>query len=328
LYNGINQNTKKVLVSGASGFVGTGLCAELFRLGQSVRAAVRSATTQVTGIETVSVGEINGETDWTEALLGIKVIIHLAARVHVMKDNAACPLEASRKVNVDGTINLFRQAAKAGVQRFIFISSIKVNGENTLPGQPYTTENQTEPTDCYGISKRDAENELRQLALQTGMDVVIIRPPLVYGPGVKGNFQTMLRWLKKGVPLPFGAIHNKRSFVSLDNLVDLIITCINHPAAANQTFLAGDGEDLSTTELLQRLGNALGEPVRLLPLPVCLIKIGARILGKRDIAQRLCDSLQVDISKTRTVLGWNPPVTVDASLKKTATDFLQATLEK
>jgi nucleoside-diphosphate-sugar epimerase len=327
LYNGINQNTKKVLVSGASGFVGTALCAELFRLGKSVRAAVRSAT-QVTDIETVSIGEINGETDWTEALRGIKVIIHLAARVHVMKENAAYPLATSRRINVDGTINLVRQAAKAGVQRFIFISSIKVNGENTLPDQPYTTENKPAPTDSYGISKRDAEDELRQLAIQTGMDVVIIRPPLVYGPGVKGNFQTMLRWLKKGVPLPLGAIHNKRSFVALDNLVDLIITCIDHPAATNQTFLAGDGEDLSTPELLQRLGIALGEPAKLLPLPICLLKTGARILGKRDIAQRLCDSLQVDISKTRTVLGWNPPATVDASLKKTATDFLQTTLGK
>jgi nucleoside-diphosphate-sugar epimerase len=314
-----------VLVSGASGFVGTALCAELFHLDYYVRAAVRSTPIQATNIETESVGEINGDTDWSQALTGIKVVVHLAARVHVMKDNAANPLEASRKVNVNGTLTLARQAAKAGVQRFVFISSIKVNGENTLPTQPYTAETQPAPIDPYGISKREAEDELRQLAIQTGMDVVIIRPPLVYGPGVKGNFQTMLHWLEMGVPLPLGAIHNKRSFVALDNLIDLIVTCINHPAAANQTFLVSDDEDLSTTELLQRLGNALGKPARLLPLPARLLKTGAMLLGKRDIAQRLCDSLQVDISKTRALLNWNPPVTVDEALKKTATDFLQTT---
>jgi nucleoside-diphosphate-sugar epimerase len=324
----INQNTKKVLVSGASGFVGTALCAELFHLDYSVRAAVRSAPIPLKNNGTVFVGEINGETDWSQALPGIKVLVHLAARVHVMKDNAANPLEAFRKVNVNGTLNLARQAAKAGVQRFIFISSIKVNGESTLPDQPYSAADQPAPIDPYGISKREAEDELRQLAIQTGMDVVIIRPHLVYGPGVKGNFHTMLHWLEMGVPLPLGAIHNKRSFVALDNLVDLIITCINHPAAGNQTFLVGDNEDLSTTELLQRLGNSLGKPARLLPLPVWLLNTGAKILVKHDIAQRLSDSLQVDISKTRTLLNWNPPMTVDEALKKTATDFLQTTLGK
>jgi nucleoside-diphosphate-sugar epimerase len=315
-----------VLVSGASGFVGTALCAELFHLDYYIRAAVRSAP--IKNIETVFIGEINAETDWSQALPGIKVVVHLAARVHVMKDNAANPLEESREVNVNGTLNLARQAAKAGVQRFIFISSIKVNGESTFSDQPYTAEDQPAPIGPYGISKREAEDELRQLAIQTGMDVVIIRPPLVYGPGAKGNFQTMLHWLKKGIPLPLGAIPNKRSFIALDNLVDLIITCINHPAAANQIFLASDDEDLSTTELLQRLGNALGKPARLLPLPVWLLNTGAKIIGKRDIAQRLCDSLQVDISKTRTLLDWNPPMTVDEAFKKTATDFLQTTLGK
>jgi nucleoside-diphosphate-sugar epimerase len=328
LYSTINQNTKKVLVSGASGFVGTALCAELFRLDYSVRAAARSAPIQIKNFETVLVGEINGETDWSQALSGIKVVVHLAARVHVMKDNTVNPMEAFRKVNINGTLNLARQAAKAGVQRFIFISSIKVNGENTLPGQPYTSEDQPAPIDPYGFSKREAEDELRQLAIETGMDVVIIRPPLVYGPGAKGNFQMMLHWLKKGIPLPLGAIPNKRSFIVLDNLIDLIITCINHPAAANQIFLASDNEDLSTTELLQRLGNALGKPAKLLPLPVWLLNTGAKLLGKRDIAQRLCDSLQVDISKTRTLLNWNPPMTVDEAFKKTATDFLLPPLGK
>jgi nucleoside-diphosphate-sugar epimerase len=212
------------------------------------------------------------------------------------------------------------------VQRYIFISSIKVNGEGALLGQPYTAENQPAPIDAYGISKREAEDALRQLADQTGMEVVIIRPPLVYGPGVKANFHSMMRWLEKGVPLPLAAIHNKRSFVALDNLVDLIVTCIAHPSAANQTFLAGDGEDLSTTELLHRLGNALGKPAKLFPLPIWLLNAGAMLSGRRDMAQRLCNSLQVDISKTRELLGWQPPVSVDDALKKTAADFLQKSL--
>lgn len=313
----------KVLISGASGFIGNPLCAELFRQGQSVRAAMRSVNSQTENVEAVSIGEINHETDWADALLDVKTVIHLAARVHVMKDNSTDPLGEFRKVNFEGTWNLARQAAEAGVQRFIFISSIKVNGESTLLGQPYTANDQPMPIDPYGISKLEAEDALRQLADETGMEVVIIRPPLVYGPGVKGNFHSMMSWLYKGIPLPLGAIHNKRSFVALDNLIDLIITCINHPAAANQTFLAGDGEDLSTTELLQRLGKALGKPAKLLPIPVWTLKSGAILLGKRDMAQRLCNSLQTDISKTRDLLGWCPPVRVDDALKKTAIDFLQ-----
>ncbi|WP_340121608.1 SDR family oxidoreductase [Methylobacter svalbardensis] len=311
-----------VLVSGANGFVGKALCAELFRRGQDVRAAVRSATGQSENIETVPIGAIDGETDWTEALLGIKAVIHLAARVHVMKDNVTDSLDAFRRANVDSTLNFARQAADAGVQRFIFISSIKVNGEATPLGRPYTAEDRPAPIDPYGISKLEAEDALRQLAEQTGMEVVIIRPPLVYGPGVKANFHSMMHWLEKGVPLPLGAIHNKRSLVALDNLVDLIVTCIAHPAAANQTFLTGDGEDLSTTELMQRMGNALGKPARLFPMPIWLLKAGAMLLGKRDMAQRLCNSLQVDISKARDLLGWQPPVSVDEALKKTALDFL------
>lgn len=319
-------SSKTVLVSGANGFVGRPLCAELFRQGQTVRAAVRLARADnlpIENAETVSIGEINGETDWTDALLDIKVVVHLAARVHVMKDNAADPLDELRKVNVEGAWNLARQACDAGVQRFIFISSIKVNGESTQLGRPYTLEDQPEPTDAYGISKREAEDALRQLADETDMEVVIIRPPLVYGPGVKANFHNMMHWLNKRVPLPLGAIHNKRSFVALDNLIDLIVTCIDHPAAANQTFLAGDGEDLSTTELLQRLGHALGKPAKLFSVPIWMLKTGAILLGKHDMAQRLCNSLQVDISKTCDLLGWHPPVSVDDALKKTAADFVQ-----
>jgi nucleoside-diphosphate-sugar epimerase len=321
--NNVVSNSPSVLVTGANGFIGKALCAELSRQGHSVRAAVRSATKQIENIEIVSIGEINGETDWAEALLDIKEVIHLAARVHVMKETAADPLDELRKVNVDGTWNFARQACDAGVRRFIFISSIKVNGEATQLGQPYTAEDRPAPVDFYGISKLEAEDALRQLADETGMEVVIIRPPLVYGPGVKANFYTMMRWLKKGIPLPLGGIHNKRSFVALDNLVDLIATCIDHPAAANQTFLAGDGEDLSTTELLQRLSNALGKPAKLFSLPVWIVKTGALLLAQRDMAQRLFGSLQVDISKACDLLGWQPPVSVNDALKKTAADFLQ-----
>ncbi|MGZ4955673.1 MAG: UDP-glucose 4-epimerase family protein [Methylobacter sp.] len=322
----ISRYSHSVLITGANGFVGKSLCAELLRQGQSVRAAMRLARFEslpLENIETVSIGVLDGETDWTQALQGINVVVHLAARVHVMKDKTADSLDELRRVNVDGAWNLALQAAEAGVQRFIFISSIKVNGEGTLLGRPYTAEDQPAPVDPYGISKFEAEDALRQLAYDTGMEVVIIRPPLVYGPGVKANFHSIMHWLEKGLPLPLGAIHNKRSFVALDNLVDLIVTCIDHPAAANQIFLASDGNDMSTTELLLRLGEALNKPVKLLPVPIWVLKTGAMLLGKQDMARRLCNSLQVDISKTCDLLGWQPPVSVDDALKKTAADFLQ-----
>ena len=311
------------LVTGANGFIGKSLCAELLRQGQPARAAVRSATTQIDNIDTVPVGDINSQTDWQCALQGINAVIHLAGRVHEIKDNAADPLAAFRKVNVEGTINLARQALDANVQRFIFISSIKVNGEATPREQPYTADDQPAPLDPYGISKLEAENALRQLANGTNMEIVIIRPPLVYGPGVKANFNSMMQALKQGLPLPLGAIHNKRSLVSQDNLIDLIVTCLKHPAAANQTFLAGDGEDMSTTELLQRMSKALGKPAKLFPVPIWALKMGAMLLAQNDMAKRLCNSLQVDISKTCNLLDWIPPMSVDDALKKTAADFLQ-----
>jgi nucleoside-diphosphate-sugar epimerase len=223
---------------------------------------------------------------------------------------------------VDGTLNLARQAAERGVQRFIFLSSVKVNGEQTLSGKQFAAQDKAVPVDAYAISKWEAEQGLLKIAQESRMEVVIIRPPLVYGPGVKANFLAMMRWLHKGLPLPLGAIQNKRSFVALDNLVDLVVTCLDHPAAANQVFLAGDGEDLSTPELLRRLGLALGSPARLLPVPVPLLKSGAALLGKSDMAQRLCGSLQVDISKARTLLGWSPPISVDEGLRRTAQFFL------
>jgi len=316
----------KVLITGVNGFVGKALGDKLVTQGFNVNGAVRPLAS-VDFPDTITkfvIKDIDSKTDWQKALEGVGVVIHLAARVHVMKDTAKDALAEFRKVNVEGTLNLARQAAEAGVERFIFISSIKVNGEGTLLGQPYTAEDQPAPVDAYGISKREAEDALRQLASETAMEVVIIRSPLIYGAGVKANFQSMMRCLDKGIPLPLGAIHNKRSFVALDNLLDLIVTCIHHPAAANQIFLAGDGEDLSTTELLQRMSAALGKKAWLMPVPSLLLEWGSSLLGKQALAQRLCGSLQVDISKARDLLDWKPPVSVDAALRKTAQHYMKS----
>ncbi|MDE3740179.1 SDR family oxidoreductase [Pseudomonas resinovorans] len=315
---------KKALLTGCTGFVGRPLLARLSTDGFSVVACSRAPISDLPASTTNAlVSTIDSVTDWQAALAGVEVVIHSAARVHVMNDQSSDPLADFRKVNVEGTLNLARQAAEARVRRFIFISSIKVNGEGTPVGTPYTADAQPAPADPYGISKMEAEQGLRAIAAETGMEVVIIRPTLVYGPGVKANFLSMMRWLHKGVPLPFGAIHNRRSLVALDNLVDLIVTCIDHPAAANQTFLVSDGEDLSTTELLRRMGTALGKPARLLPVPSWVLESGAAMLGKKALSQRLCGSLQVDISKTRELLGWEPPVSVDTALRKTAENFLE-----
>jgi UDP-glucose 4-epimerase len=263
-------------------------------------------------------GDLEPSTDWTVALEGVAVVVHCAARVHVMADTATNPLEEFRRVNVQGTLNLAQQAAAAGVRRFVFVSSIKVNGEATQLGCLFTADDAPAPLDAYGVSKMEAEQGLREIALQTGMEVVIIRPPLVYGPGVKANFAAMMRWLRRGVPLPLGAIHNQRSLVALDNLVDLIVVCLTHPAAANQTFLVSDGEDVSTTGLLRRMGQALGHPARLIPVPVSWLKLAAALVGKQDVAQRLCGSLQVDIEKTQRLLGWAPPLSLDEGLRRAA----------
>jgi len=314
----------RVLLTGASGFVGQAVLDRLLiDAGHQVVAGYRCVlSAQREGVEYCLTPTLGPEADWHSALVGIDAVIHCAARVHVMDDSSADPLAEFRRVNVDGTLALARQAVLAGVRRFIFLSSIKVNGEGTPLGQPYCIDDTPAPQDPYGISKLEAEQALLALAEETAMEVVIIRPVLVYGPGVKANFRSMMNWLSKGVPLPLGAIANKRSLVALDNLVDLIVTCVDHPKAANQTFLISDGEDLSTTELLQRMGLALGKPARLLPVPAALLEAGAMLFGKRAIAQRLCGSLQVDISKTRELLDWAPPVSVDEALAKTATHYL------
>ena len=309
-------NSGNVLVTGASGFVGSHLLKRFaYRKEGEATGTVRAASSAIKA-DMVAVGDIDQHTDWSAALKNPQVVIHTAARAHIMNDQATEPLAAFREVNVAGTLNLARQAAAAGVRRFVFISSIKVNGEQTAPGRPFTCDDTPAPEDPYGISKLEAEQGLQQIALETGMEVVIIRPPLVYGPGVKGNFASMIKLVEKGLPLPFGAIDNRRSLVGLDNLVDLIITCIDHPNAANQVFLVSDGEDLSTSGLLRRVAKAMGKPSRLIPVPAVLLQLGATVLGKKAVGQRVLGSLQVDISSTRERLDWTPPVSVDEGLRR------------
>jgi nucleoside-diphosphate-sugar epimerase len=250
--------------------------------------------------------------------------VHCAGRAHVMNDRSPDALAEFRRVNVQGTVNLARQAAEAGVKRFIFLSSIKVNGELTEVGKPFTADDEPAPEDPYGISKYEAEQALRQIASDSGMELVVIRPPLVYGPGVKANFESMMKWLAKGIPLPLGATRgNRRSLVALDNLIDLIITCLSHPNAANQIFLVSDGEDISTTLLLSRMGKVLGRPARLFYMPLALLKVGALLMRKKTIYQRLTGSLQLDITKTQKLLDWTPPVTLDEGLRRVARGFNQ-----
>lgn len=305
-----------LLVTGASGFVGQAVCAQLSRRFQ-VRAAARSAAIPSTGYAQVAVGATNGATNWTAALSGQDVVIHLVARVHVMKDMSTDPLAEFRAVNVAGSLNLARQAAEAGVKRMVFLSSVKVYGEYSLVGQPFTEDFMLAPSDFYGVSKLEAEIALRSIAQETGMELVIIRPPLVYGPGVKANFAALVRAVKAGWLLPLGSISNQRSLVGLDNLVSFIETCAVHPKAAGQTFLVSDGNDLSTPELIRRLALAAKVPARLWPVPAWLLETGAAAVGKGEVVRRLCGNLQVDISKARNLLGWVPPFSVDEGLRRT-----------
>lgn len=312
----------KLLVTGATGFVGQALIARMLtQSNYQIYAAVRKLVANIPSmVEQFRIEGVSSNTDWNKALQGVDCIIHTAARVHVMSDTANDPIEEFRKVNTIGTLNFARQAAESGVKRFIYLSSIKVNGEATQDS-PFKPDDIFVPTDLYALSKYEAEQGLLKLAKESQMEVVIIRPPLVYGPGVKANFLSMMKWLYKGIPLPFGSIHNKRSLVALDNLVDLILTCIDHPAAANQVFLVSDDEDLSTTELLSRVANALGKKSWLLPVNQKVLEFGLGLMGKKNLAQRLCGSLQADIGKAKKLLNWSPPISVDEGLRKTVEFF-------
>lgn len=302
-----------VVVTGATGFVGTALIASLVaREGIRVRAVVREESVLPRPLEWAAVGDIHESTNWDDALANVDVVVHLAARVHVMREQAADPLAEFRRTNVAGSLYLAECAAAAGVRRFLYLSSIKVNGETGI----FRETDRPAPADPYGISKAEAEEGLRSIAARTGMELVVIRPPLVYGPGVKGNFRRLIVAVKRGIPLPLGAVHNERSLIALGNLVDFIITCMVHPQAANQTFLVSDGEDLSTTNLVQRLARAMGRSARLFPVPVAMLSMGAAIFGRRAVARRLLGSLQVDISKARQLLGWAPPLDVEAGLQR------------
>jgi nucleoside-diphosphate-sugar epimerase len=305
-----------VLLTGASGFVGKAVLKTAQHRGLKIRPVYRSMVTANGQPEATLISGFDGADVWSQALKDVHVVIHTAALAHVMRKEALHPLAEYRRVNVQGTLNLARQAAAAGVQRFVFISSIKVNGEGTVLGRPFTADDNPAPEDAYGLSKAEAEFQLKQVAQDSGMELTIIRPPLIYGAGVKGNMANLIGWVKRGLPLPFGWVtQNRRSLVGLDNLVDLILVCTDHLQAANQTFLISDGEDLSTSELLRKIGKAVGRPAQLLPMPIGFISMVTTLLGKRMISDRLLGTLQVDINKTCELLDWRPSVSIDEGLR-------------
>lgn len=318
----LNARPVSVLITGVNGFVGS---AVRTRIDQNPRFSVRGTgrSPSARGLGDYHVQELAAGVDWQAVVAGIDTIVHCAARVHVMADSAVDPLAEFRAVNVAGTLDLASQAAQAGVRRFIFVSSVKVNGESTPPDRPFREDDSPSPEDSYGVSKHEAEQALRVLARSSGMEVVILRPPLVYGAGVKGNFSSLLRLAASGLPLPFASIHNRRSMIYLANLADLIVRCVDHPAAANQTFLVSDGQDISTSDLLRELRGNMGVSARLLPIPPAWLLLAGRITGRSALVHRLCASLQVDSSKVQQSLGWRPPFSVREGLQETVEAFLK-----
>ena len=319
----------RVLVTGANGFIGNQLCTHLAGQGREVIATVRPSSSPLgtkgaVPWRTAQINDLCDERRWSELLPGVDTVIHLAARVHVMNDRAADPLAEFRKVNVAGTKALAVQAQRAGVRRFVYLSSIKVNGEATK-GKEFRADDLPGYLDPYGQSKWEAEQALREIATASGLEWVIVRPTLVYGPGVRGNFLSLLRMVDRGLPLPLGGSRNRRSLVSVYNLVDLLANVIDHPAAPGNTFLVKDAEDLSTSELVNRIGKAMHKRVRMLAVPPALLVLSARLLGQKKIAQRLLDSLVVNTEKTAEVLGWNAPMSLDCAMEKTCCWFQQVT---
>jgi UDP-glucose 4-epimerase len=317
-----------VLVTGPTGFIGQHLCDQFARSDYMVRAALHRQYVSYKKlfdhdhVLPVVVGYINDTTDWSVALAGVDVVVHLAARVHVMRERATDPIALYRAINTLGTIRLARSAATAGVRRLVYVSTIKVNGEATVDGA-FHEDDTPRPCDPYAISKWEAEQALHRISTETGMEIVIIRPPLVYGPGVGGNFFTMLKWMERRIPLPLASIDNQRSLVGLSNLVSLLMTCMTHPRAAGEVFLISDGEDLSTPELLQRTAWALGKSPHLFPCPVGMLRMTARLLAKSEACERLCGSLVVDSNKARRLLGWSSVSSVDDELHRTAAWYQQ-----
>jgi nucleoside-diphosphate-sugar epimerase len=304
------------LITGANGFIGKVLIKRLSQDGHLVSALVRKKIEVPYSNETFLIPSINAKTNWTELLKDRDVVIHLLARVHIMDDKASDPLMEFRNINVDVTIALAKEAARQGIKRFVFLSSVKVNGESTSD-HPFSETNLVHPQDAYAISKWEAEEALRQISKETGMEIVIIRSPLVYGPNVKANFLKMMQYVKQGIPLPLGSIQNKRSLIGIDNLVDFITTTISHPKAANQTFLISDDEDISTTNLLRRIGECMEKPARLIPVSPKILSFLFKIIGRQDFGDRLLGSLEIDITKAKKLLAWSPPLTLNEGLRAT-----------
>ncbi|WP_108468449.1 NAD-dependent epimerase/dehydratase family protein [Polynucleobacter difficilis] len=313
----INMNDI-IAVTGASGFIGAAICERLESDGCKVRKLSRFLDSQ-RGL--IAIGEIDGHTSFREALKEVSVIIHCAGRAHIMNEQSTDVLRKYRLINVEATLNLARQAAEIGVKRFIFLSSIKVNGEWTKGDSAFTPQDLPDPRDPYAISKYEAELGLKRISEQSGMEIVIIRPPLVYGPNVKANFSRMINLIPRIKFFPLGAIKNKRSYIFLDNLIDLIILCMTHPAAANEVFLASDCQDISTPDLIRSIGFALSRSVYLIPVPVCFLRFLFSIFGRKDIIIRICFSLRVDVTKSIEMLGWKPKVSLDEGLLKTVSIF-------
>lgn len=320
---------EKILVTGANGFVGGRLCGNLIERGYDVRAAVRLRANRdqdnfenIPNSEMVSIGDIGPETDWSEALKNVRVVVHLAARVHVMQEMSKNPLESFRSVNVHGTERLAQMAIENGVRRFVYISSISIHG-NSTDERAYVEDDRAHPHSPYAVSKWEGELALRRIVERTALELVVVRPPLVYGAGVGGNFLRLMEWAHRGFPLPLGKIRNRRSFIGVENLADLIVSCVSNSRAAGETFVASDGEDLSTPDLISRIARLMGRPTRLLPVPVGMLRAIGRFAGKDDVLDRLCNSLRVDATKARRLLHWQPRVSLDMGLERTVRWYME-----
>lgn len=306
-----------LLLTGATGFVGQAVIQRFStQTKYSLTVAVRSDTVVFPdAVNVVQITDLTSETRWMTALTGVDVVIHMAARAHILKEKSDHPLAEFRRANVEATIALAKQALEAGIKRFIFISSIGVNGSHTL-ATPFTELSLPAPQANYAISKFEAEQALLTLLKDTPMELVIIRPPLVYAGNAPGNFSKLLKLVASGMPLPFGLVRNQRSMIALENLADFIVLCTSHPDAANQIFLVSDGVELSTSEIVQYLAEGMEKKARLLTVPVSFLRLGAGIVGKMSIFEQLCGSLVIDSSKARNLLGWRPPLKADEALKK------------